>query len=546
MSKNKKDSQREFYKLVDTPTTEDLLDFREFAVPVAERITSATKENTPLTVGIYGEWGNGKTSFLMMVEEELKKKSIFPIWFNAWKYEQEENLWVALIQTILDQTKVAGQWYRRAWIKITLWWDTIDIRAGGTELIKRLLSFSLRLVVFLLSVGLLLVWSTTEIEAFLNQALQGFFQNYALVYAFGIKIVLSIIGIIAAKPETLFQLFDTKLGIDFTKFSKRDSYREHIAFLDTFSTELQRIMWRANAGKPLVVIIDDLDRCLPEKAVQVLEAIKMFLDVKNCVFLLAADREIIEKVISLRYKDLISSQQSSDGKNIITPFASLSENYFEKIIQLPLSLPPLSREKIEQFVLTLYPSTEAELFAKIFSVGLPKNPRKIKRTLQIFAFLQSLANNKIKDGSIKNSLLAKLAIIQYRFRSLYSEIVETPEILHLLETYYGIPVDNVESQESFLESIDNASLRSKVKNYSLQYLPIKDVLLLMNDESDTFGAAHLKDYIYLINSIAEDRSTTSEFIQEQDSEAITRKYLQTFMNFYKPFILVNSVKHRID
>lgn len=92
----------------DSPTTNDLLGFKRFAEPIAWRIANATAKGTPLTIGVYGEWGSGKTSFLKMIDELLRKQDIYPVWFNAWKYDQEDNLWSALIQTILDQTRVSS------------------------------------------------------------------------------------------------------------------------------------------------------------------------------------------------------------------------------------------------------------------------------------------------------------------------------------------------------------------------------------------------------------------------------------------------------
>jgi hypothetical protein len=72
--------------------------------------------------------------------------------------------------------------------------------------------------------------------------------------------------------------------------------------LDEFTNELRRIVSIAGGGAPFVIVIDDLDRCLPEKALQVLEAIKLFLDVPGVVFLLAVDREVIEKAVTNKYE----------------------------------------------------------------------------------------------------------------------------------------------------------------------------------------------------------------------------------------------------
>jgi len=79
MTPNKKASA------ADSPTTDDLLNYKRFAVPIAERIASADENATPMTIDIFGEWDMGKTSFLMMVDEELSARGVIPVWFNAWK-----------------------------------------------------------------------------------------------------------------------------------------------------------------------------------------------------------------------------------------------------------------------------------------------------------------------------------------------------------------------------------------------------------------------------------------------------------------------------
>lgn len=154
--------------LTDKPTTKDLLGYEQYTVPIARRIADATNENTPMSIGIYGEWGSGKTSFLMMVSEELRKDKIYPIWFNAWKYEQEDNLWSALIQTILDQARVTGRWYERFWTKVRIWWDTIAIRAGVWEITKKVLPILFRIIVFFFCVAIVFGWSSQEIQRYLD------------------------------------------------------------------------------------------------------------------------------------------------------------------------------------------------------------------------------------------------------------------------------------------------------------------------------------------------------------------------------------------
>ena len=78
----------------------------------------------------------------------------------------------------------------------------------------------------------------------------------------------------------------------------------------------------------LVVFIDDLDRCLPAKMVQVLEAVKLFLDKKGCIFVLGADTGIVQQAILKHYADAGVTGESA-------------KDYLDKIVQLRFELPPI-------------------------------------------------------------------------------------------------------------------------------------------------------------------------------------------------------------
>ena len=61
------------------------------------------------------------------------------------------------------------------------------------------------------------------------------------------------------------------------------------------------------------MFVDDLDRCLPEKAIGVLEAIKLFLDVENCIFMLGLDQEVIARSVEMKYKELGEKQEGDQS-----------------------------------------------------------------------------------------------------------------------------------------------------------------------------------------------------------------------------------------
>lgn len=312
------------------------------------------------------------------------------------------------------------------------------------------------------------------------------------------------------------------MGIDFSKLKRSKSYRAHIAFLDEFSEEFKRIIKLAGNGKPLVVIIDDLDRCLPEKAIQVLEAIKLFLDVEGCIFLLAVDRNVVEKAIAVKYKDLLAVAKDAQSKPEQL-FTLLGENYFEKIVQLPFALPPISNKQFRDFVTNVYPDEHIRQCSEIFFEGLPRNPRKVKRLLQTFLLLRSFAGDGVKNGTMRPSLIAKVVIVQSQFRSVYEDLARFHTLLAELEKLYRHQADSSTSDNP-LNAITDPILREKVEATAAQLPSLRKVLLQKVNDSDTFVDVDVEPYLSLTESTVETKPVGE--VPTQDTTAALGQYLR--------------------
>ena len=106
----------------------------------------------------------------------------------------------------------------------------------------------------------------------------------------------------------------------------------------------------------VVIFIDDLDRCMPERVIETLEAIKLFLSVPNTAFVIGADERIIKHSISMHLKLHTLNSDSDylqDSKQIVT-------DYIEKLIQIPYRLPKLSLSEIETYNNLLFCKTQLE------------------------------------------------------------------------------------------------------------------------------------------------------------------------------------------
>ncbi len=496
--------------LQETLPKQDLIEFKQFAIPIAKSISHNLQNNMHKTIGVYGEWGSGKTTFLWMVDQCLRDERIIPVWFDAWKYDKEDNLWSALIQKILDQATVYGTWYQRAWVKVMLWRDTMSFRAGLWEFLKKLIPFLLRLALILLGVILFMGLDNNTLRTWLptHTTLPTFLQA-PLVKAVGA------FAVVVATGTGVFSLInllkDSKLGVDYSKFSRKPSYREHIAFLDEFTKEFEHIVRRIGRGKPLVVMIDDLDRCLPGKAIQIIEAIKNILDVKGCIFLLGLDRTIVEQAVAVKYKDLIAIENNATNE-AIRKTQIFRQDYMDKIIQISILVPRLqSTQEIENFVRDVCNDEDIKKYSSIFAAGLSPNPRKIKRVLRAFLFMRDVVEEnirakKIQQDDIKLSVLAKLIVIRNLLPEVYRRLNEQPSLLEDLETYYFKRkqlIEQMPQKASLQEEEEDQSISKQAESYSQDHPELRWLLLKEIENGATFQKADMQKYMKLIASLVD-------------------------------------------
>ncbi len=158
----------------------------------------------------------------------------------------------------------------------------------------------------------------------------------------------------------------------------------------------------------LIVFIDDLDRCLPEKTVEILEVMKLFLDVPKCVFVVGVAKDVIEKAIEARYKT------NEQEKPI------LGKDYINKIIQVPFTIPPIREDVMEGFIKNLGIEREELGYVDIVAKGTGCNTRKVKMFLNTLRMRRAIAERT--GWKLKADLLAKLYTVEYLFPEFYDDV----------------------------------------------------------------------------------------------------------------------------
>ena len=241
----------------DNETSVDLLYYEAIARTVIRLV--AQKSDEPLSVGVHGDWGAGKSSVLMMVEEAFEKdERVLCVRFNGWLFQGFEDAKAVLVETIVDELlrkrpardKVADQ-ARKVLRRVD--WMKVARKAGAY--------------------GISLATGIPHPET-----LKDLGAAARAVVAKGGE---------GATAESLAALVSG--SNDYLREAEADSAPEQ---MHAFREEFEELLKRTDIDR-LVVLVDDLDRCLPQTAIETLEAIRLFLFVPRAAFVIAADEGMI-------------------------------------------------------------------------------------------------------------------------------------------------------------------------------------------------------------------------------------------------------------
>lgn len=259
---------------------------------------------------------------------------------------------------------------------------------------------------------------------------------------------LSLFGELKDKGKAI-DLEDLKGAIEEKDKKKEEEESNRRRQIREFRKDFSQLLEESKI-KRLVVVIDDLDRCLPDTIIETLEAIKLFLFVKNTAFILGADELLVKYAVRKRFPEL-------PGERV-----EVGRDYLEKLVQFPVRVPPLGRAEIETYIALLFTNLTTELsdeqreqarqhaikinegsltsvnfnaataqslfgnalpeslkeqlnlaerIAQVLAMGLKGNPRQCKRFLN--TLLMRLQMAKFRRITLQQRVLAKLMLLEY-------------------------------------------------------------------------------------------------------------------------------------
>jgi len=323
----------------DLVEAEDQLGFKYYIAAFADLIESPYTK-PPLTIGIFGSWGMGKSFLLEHTIRELNQRyqnrhknkkaptnpsipRVHAVEFNAWEYSCAEIIWPGLVRKIMNRLEVEVSWGFPGRFLIKL----------GRNLKHQLKQSRSQLIGIFAIVAGLCVLGIFKFKLDLKLIWGG-------VIALGISGIFKIVGDTLSKPLSQWIT---------TLFQERN-YGKQIGYMAEIRSDLEFLAMRLKKDNArILVVIDDLDRCEPQKAVEVLQAVKLLLNFDSFIVSLGIDARVITRAVEEHYK------------NMLGPTGASGYEYLDKIVQIPFRIPQPSPEELKVFIARqLFPDEKDE------------------------------------------------------------------------------------------------------------------------------------------------------------------------------------------
>ncbi len=440
----------------DNPEIDDdkiKFDFKAYRDTFVDIITGNQNE-TPLVVGLEGRWGRGKTTLMKAIRSELQKydkekvrdgkRRCKTVWFQAWKYNDADYLLAALLEEIV-QEMWQGNFFEKAEIAIQTVWNKINLKAVP--------EFITSFIPFLKDCG---------------------------------------------------------------KIIKEEDYKKNLPYFTLFSTFLKRLigLWihAEDSFKfkkegdllpgeiddekgALVIFIDDLDRCDYKNIVKVLEATKLFLDFKGCIFVMGVSREIIIHALT-------------DSPHIGKEYAT---EYLEKMIQVSYELPIIHEDDMKGYfeeIVSEFPEKEALIeYADVIVQSLGDTPRKIKKFINNLNLQIRISEYKGLNDKLKVKDHIYWSVLKDAYRGSFEAIKLNPAIIPMAKDEYEKYKEEIKNNN--FENIDKISYEP-VKNI-LKETKLRNLVLKLPDNVETIKILIFESKaVEQPQSVKEERSPTEK------------------------------------
>lgn len=338
------------------------------------------KANTPVTVGVQGGWGSGKTSLISMVQDKLindDEHNCISIYVNAWEhalFQQSDNKADVALSMLAGITEgIISK------VQESIWIDK-DIRE------KIVPTFVKR------------IWNNARS---MSKGLGKFIFHATLFSTFGIS------------PSDKNHSEDIETSISKNIIELRSNLAKMISSLRTAD------------GKNIkaVIFVDDLDRIPPNTAVEILDIIKNIFDFENCIFVLAIDYDVVVKGLKEKFGDKSEKNERE------------YRQYFDKIIQIPFSMPIGAYSKhidtmLKEGLSILGIKASEELMPRLATDiilatdGIPRSIKRIVNALSLLNYISEASNASIMTSDEEIEINFIVVALDVSFKEISNKLME--------------------------------------------------------------------------------------------------------------------------
>jgi len=283
-------------------------------------------------------------------------KPCVTVWFNAWKYESTEQVWADLADSIVKQIvlrlnpeereeflfelhlrrqnidKIRQKIYENI---LSRWWQKTRPWLGG----------------FITAIGISAITSILGWEGIIKSTDDALNSFLGLSGTGGI--ILSILGGAITSFKNYQDVKNETAELVAGEFLDMPDYSGNLGFIHHVEEDLRRVFETIpndnRSHTPLVIFIDDLDRCSPEKIADIFEGINLFLagEFQNCIFILGMDPNIVAAALEEAHSRVI------DKLPKYSMHTNIGWRFMDKFIQLQFMIPVAEEQDLNRYVDTL-------------------------------------------------------------------------------------------------------------------------------------------------------------------------------------------------
>lgn len=491
----------------------------------------------PFNIAIIGKWGLGKSSLINMVLEPMRKDPEHYVVqeINAWKYQKDELCRIFLKKLYQgvsgEKSQFTFEAVKRDYSKI-ISREISEIEENGIDETKNwwgrykkfLCVATIILIATMILFSLYSLVNTIYPKGWKNFNLLDFFVRTMLSYCRNIGSIF-IIPLLIWMGKIYMDAFvaksQKKVEVNFP-LETRDDYEIYL------ENKIENLM-KKKPNIKIVTVIDDLDRLSVDKIVEALDALKTFMDFKQCIFIVPFDDNILKKAIN---KEKLE-ELNKDNENVIE-----SELILDKLFQYKIYLPELIKIDIKEYASKLCMekcrdfvkeySNENQMDKVIRNILIHSNvktPRQVKKILNVFINNIMIARKrenaqKVQSGFATSEsgirMIAKLSVLQADFNDFYDLLFIDAEAMDkLLDIHTGE-----------MKSIDE-HLRKYCLEENGQHFIKKEYIPLINYLSNTvkYKVPSILPYLYM----AQDKVSvlTGDQIQKDFLAAVESNNMKT-------------------